>query len=100
SVLAAWDRDDNAEAAIDHLPGSLAERLTAGLLGDGAMAAGDCLQVAHDCVARIQRRNRRSQAAEVRAKLRAAEESGDEEGYRQQLHRHGELLRRRDGENA
>ena len=93
SVIAAWERDGNSVAALEQLPPRVAERVTAGLLGEGAIATTDRLQVARDCIERIERHGRRLQAREVLAKLRDAEQRGDEAAYREQLKRHNELLR-------
>ena len=93
SVIAAWERDGNSVAALDQLPPRVAERVTAGLLGEGAIATTDRLQVARDCIERIERHGRRVRAREVLAKLRDAEQRGDEAAYREQLRRHNELLR-------
>lgn len=92
-VIAAWERDGNSVAALEQLPPRVAERVTAGLLGEGAIATTDRLQVARDCIERIERHGRRLQAREILAKLRDAEERGDETQYREQLKRHNELLR-------
>ncbi len=93
ALIAAWQRDHNSTAAIDRLPPEVADRVTAGLLGEGAIATADRLQVARDCIERIERRTRRSQARELLVKLRAAETSGDDADYREQLKRHNDLLR-------
>ena len=93
AVIAAWERDDSSVAALEQLPARVAERVTAGLLGEGAIATADRLQVARDCIERIELQSRRSQAREALAKLRDAEQRGDEAAYREQLKRHSELLR-------
>ena len=93
SVVAAWERDGNSVAALEQLPPRVAERVTAGLLGEGAIATTDRLQVARDCIERIERHGRRLQARDALAKLRDAEQRGDETTYREQLKRHNELLR-------
>lgn len=93
AILAAWDRDARSEAAIDQLPPSIAQRVTAGLLGEGPMASGDRLQVARDCIDRIQRRIHRLQTKEMLVKLREAESSGDDTRYREHLKQQNELLR-------
>lgn len=93
TVIAAWERDGNSVAALEQLPPRVAERVTAGLLGEGAIATTDRLQVARDCIERIERYGRRLRAREVLVKLRDAEQRGDEAAYREQLKRHNELLR-------
>jgi DNA primase len=93
AVIGAWERDHSSVAALEQLPARVAERVTAGLLGEGAIATADRLQVARDCIERIERRSRRLQAKEVLAELRDAERRGDEVAYREQLRRHRELLR-------
>ena len=65
ALIAAWERDHNCNAAIDQLPPTIAERVTAGLLGEGPIATGDRLQAARDCIERIERRARRSEAREM-----------------------------------
>ena len=44
AVVAAWEREHNSVAAIEHLPAAIAERVTAGLLGAGAIASADRMQ--------------------------------------------------------
>lgn len=96
ALIAAWDRDQSSHAAIDQLPQVLAESVTAALLGGGPLATGDRLQVARDCIDRIERRARRMQASEVLANLRQAEASGDDRRYREALARKNQLLRRKE----
>ena len=93
SVIAAWERDGNSGAALEQLPPRVAERVTAGLLGEGAIATTDRLQLARDCIERIEHHGRRLQARAVLSKLRDAEQRGDEAAYREQLKRQNELLR-------
>lgn len=93
AVIAAWERDRSSVAALEQLPARVAERVTAGLLGAGPIATSDRLQVAHDCIERIERQTRRSQAREALAMSVEAERRGDETARREQLKRHSELLR-------
>ena len=96
ALLAAWEREASTAAAIDILPVELAERVTAGLLGEGPIATGDRLKIARDCIERIEERAQRSRAREERAKLQQAEASGDDSGYHEQLKRTNELLPRKE----
>jgi DNA primase len=100
AIIAAWEKEHSSVAALEQLPARVAERVTAGLLGEGAIATADPLQVARDCIQRIERRSRRSEAREALVKLREAEQCGDEAAYREQLQRHNELLRGEDGERG
>lgn len=92
-ILAAWERGDSAAGIIDRLPGALADRVAAALLGEGPAAATDRLQVARDCVARIATRVQRATAAALRADLRDAESRGDNDHLQERLRRANELLR-------
>ena len=96
ALIAAWERDHNCSAAIDQLPPMIAERVTAGLLGEGPIATGDRLQAARDCIERVERRARHSESHEILVSLRQAEASGDDRTYREALARKNELLRRKD----
>jgi DNA primase len=93
AVIAAWEKEHSSVAALEHLPAAVAERVTAGLLGEGAIATADRMQVARDCIERIERLSRQSRARRSLAELREAERNGDEVAYREQLKRHNELLR-------
>jgi DNA primase len=95
ALIASWERDRTGNAAIDQLPPSIAERVTAGLLGEGPIATGDRLQTARDCIGRIERRARRSAAREMSATLRQAEAAGDDRRYREALARKNEFLRQK-----
>jgi hypothetical protein len=95
ALIAAWERDHTGNAAIDHLPPAIAERVTAGLLGEGPIATGDGLQAARDCIGHIERRTRRSEAKEMSATLRQAEAAGDDHRYREALVRKNEFLHRK-----
>jgi DNA primase len=95
ALIASWERDHTGNAAIDQLPPAIAERVTAGLLGEGPIATGDRLQTARDCISRIERRARRSAAREMSATLRQAEAAGDDRGYREALARKNEFLRQK-----
>jgi DNA primase len=96
ALLAAWEAGGTSTSALDQLPAALAERVAAGLLGEGPLAQGDRLQVARDCIQHIERRTQRSQAREMRAKLQQAEASGDDARYREQLQRNSDLIRRKE----
>ncbi len=96
TLLSAWQTNGGTASVVDQLPGPVAQRVTAGLLGQGALATGDCLQVARDCIDRIEQRAHRSEARADLVKLRQAEASGDTVRYREELERHNELLRGRD----
>ncbi len=96
AVVAAWEREASSASAIDHLPASVAERVTAGLLGEGAIAQGDRLRVARDCIERVEQRKRRLEAREIRANLRQAEAAGDDVRLREQLRQNNDLLRRKE----
>ena len=93
AVIAAWERERSSVAALEQLPADVAERVAAGLLGEGAIATADRMQVARDCIERIERLSRQSRARKSLAALREAERRGDEAAYREQLKRHNELLR-------
>jgi DNA primase len=96
AVLAAWENEASSASAVDHLPASVAERVAAGLLGEGAIAHGDRLRVARDCIERVEQRKRRLEASEIRAKLRQAEAAGDEVRLREQIRQNNNLLRRKE----
>jgi DNA primase len=100
ALIAAWKRGDAGNAAIDQLPPAIAERVTAGLLGEGPIATGDRLQAARDCIGRIERRARRSQAREISATLRQAEAAGDDRRYSEALARKNEFLRQKRTDNG
>ena len=99
TLLVAWERNHSCDAAVDQLPPAIAERVTAGLLGEGPIATGDRLQAARDCIDRIEHRTRRSEAKEMSAALRQAEAAGDDQRYREALVRKNDLLRRRETAN-
>lgn len=99
TLLVAWERNHSCDAAVDQLPPAIAERVTAGLLGEGPIATGDRLQAARDCIDRIEHRTRRSEAKEMSAALRQAEAAGDDQRYREALARKNDLLRRRETAN-
>jgi DNA primase len=97
ALMAAWARDDSSAAGVDALPTAVAERVTAALLGAGAVGAGDDrLQIARDCVRKIEERAQRQQTGEAVRNLREAEASGDAVSSRRALERATEQLRRRD----
>jgi DNA primase len=95
-LIAAWERDHDCAGVIDQLPSSIAEQVTAGLLGKGPLATGDRLQAAKDCIERIERRGHGREAKALLATLRQAEASGDDARYREALTRKNELLRRKE----
>jgi len=94
-LVLAWEREGDTASTIDYLPQRLAERVTAEWLGKEATATSDRLQVASDCIERIELRVRGLRATELRAKLREAESSGDEGRVREELQRFNEDLHRR-----
>lgn len=94
-LLGAWERENDTTSTIDCLPQRLAERVTAECLGKGSTGVADRLQVARDCIERIELRVRDMHARERRAKLREAESSGDEGRLREELQRFNEDLHRR-----
>lgn len=96
AVLAAWQRENNSAPAIDQLPADLAARVTAGLMGEGAIAGCDRIQVARDCMERIERRRQRAEARQVLVQLREAEASGDDARLREQLKQKNDLLHRKE----
>ena len=96
AVLAAWENDKNGTSALDRMPGPIAERISAAVLGEGAVTTDDRLHVAQDCIDAIERRQRRSQVRESLARLRLAEARGDDAAVREQLQRNSALLRRRE----
>jgi hypothetical protein len=81
---------------IDCLPTEVARRVAAGLLGEGAVASADRLQVARDCIERIEQRRHRAQTKEVLVQLREAEARGDDLQFREHLKRQNELLREKE----
>jgi len=95
-VIDAWQRDGSGTAVLDRLPPLLMERVSAGLLGEGAMATADRMQVAQDCIDRIDRRAHRTRSQQVLARLRAAESRGDEQDVRETVQRHAELVRNKE----
>jgi len=100
ALLVAWEREHSSQSVIHQLPAEVAARVTAGLLGEGAIAAGDRLQVAQDCIRRIERRRQKVQGRQSVAELRQAEASGDDDRLRVELERHSELLRRRESQRG
>jgi DNA primase len=97
TIIAAWERDQRCNAAIDRLPPAIAERVTAGLLGEGPVATGDRQKVADDCIKRIEQRVSDSEDRAISATLGQAEATGDNPRYREALLRKNELLRRKGG---
>ncbi len=96
AVLAAWETADGPEGVIDRLPPAVAARVSAALMGASPMANGDRLQVARDCIVRIEERERAAQAREFRTRLREAEAAGDDAGIREHLQHTHDLLRRKE----
>jgi DNA primase len=95
-LIDAWNREQSRNAAIDSLPTALADRITAALLGEGPVAAGDRLQTARDCIERIENRARLAEAKAAVTTLREAEAGGDDRRYREALARKNQLLRRKE----
>ena len=96
AVLASWDTADGPEAVMDRLPPVVAARVSAALMGASPLASGDRLQVARDCIVRIEERERAVRAREFRSRLRQAEAAGDDAGVREHLQRTHDLLRRKE----
>jgi len=96
TLIAAWERGGSGTAVLDQLPPVLMQRVSAGLIGEGAMATADRMQVAQDCIERIDRRARRALSQQVLARLRAAERRGDEQDARENLQRHADLVRNKE----
>jgi DNA primase len=94
AVLAVWQQEQNAASAVDRLPSAVAQRVTAAWLGEGALAAGNRLQAARECIMRVERRARRAQTREGLTNLRQAEAAGDDARSREELRRQNALLRR------
>ena len=95
AVLAAWEQGANPAMALDRLPDAVARRISATVLGDGALAGSDHLQVARDCIDKIEKRALRLQTREALVHLRHADASGDDARYRTELERQNALLRRK-----
>ena len=85
AVLAALTRNADPAAALDRFPAALVQQISAGLLGQGPVAGGDRLQVARDCIARIEQRRTAQEKRRQLSKLRQAEAAGDDTAARQQL---------------
>jgi DNA primase len=77
SLLAAWDDGRQAASVIDGLPPALARTLAAAVV-DGPVAPDERMQVAEDCVRRIEAHTARAQRQAIASELRRAESSGDE----------------------
>jgi DNA primase len=95
AILAAWEGGESGASVVDRLPGPLAARVAARVVGEDPASAADHLQVARDCIERIKSRTLRLQTRAVRDSLQQAEASGDERRLREQLQRAAELLRRK-----
>ena len=92
-LAAAWERGTAIELLLDELPHTVAQLLTAGLLGQSAMASADRLQVAADCMNKMEQRRRRQRTRELMTQLQRAEASGDQAGST--LQEANDLLQRR-----
>ena len=95
ALIAAWEQTGTTAAAVDRLSPAMAERVTGALLGRGALASGNRVAEAHECIRRIEERVRRRRAGELRAALRQAEAVGDEDDVRAALRRYQEVLQHR-----
>jgi DNA primase len=95
ALLLAWERSGSSAAVVDQLPTTIAQRVTAGLLGEGPLVHANRLQVAQDCIAKIEQRAHRSQDRALNLALKEAEASGDETVWRERLRRKKDLLDRR-----
>ncbi len=94
-VIRQWECGGDPSSVLPSIPPSLCARITAALLGQGPIAAEDRMKVVRDCIGRIKNRSRRSEVTALRAKLRCAEASGDDQAYLTELRRVDEALRRR-----
>ncbi len=100
AVVAAWETTHRSESAVDALPRALAARVSAGLLGEGPLASADRLQLARECIERIERTARRTRLEAARTELLQAESHGDEADLRAHLRRAQDLLRRKEAGHA
>lgn len=96
SLIAAWRNEGTCEGVLDELPASVASRIAAGLLGDGALAPGTRARVAEDCIRRIEQRCREVANKSALARLRRAEAEGDPAELRKELERSIVVLRQRE----
>jgi DNA primase len=95
SLLSAWRRDGDCQAAIDTLPPSVAARLAAAQLGDEALAANR-KQIAGDCVRKIEARAQRAQTKAAVSRVREVEAGGDAAEVREALEQTDSVLRQRE----
>jgi DNA primase len=77
SLLAAWDGGHEVADVIERFPAALARTLAAAVVGS-AVAPDERMQVADDCVRRIEARSARAQRQVIASELRRAESRGDE----------------------
>ncbi|MBI3783975.1 MAG: DNA primase [Deltaproteobacteria bacterium] len=80
---------------LDKLPGVVAERLTAGLVGQIPASMADRMQIAEQCMARIDARKRKKEGRALREQIQRAEARGDRSGSLEALRRVSELRHRR-----
>jgi DNA primase len=93
-LAAAWEEQGGVEGAVDQLPDVIAKRITAGLLGVGALASSDHMQVAEHCITRMEERRSHAEARTVREQIQHAEARGDQSGSLEAT-RHADRLRHR-----
>jgi len=97
ALVAAWDSHASSASAIDQLPTRLLDRVTAGLLGEGAMANIDRMQAARDCIDKIWAQRPPIPSRQLRVELSQAVERGDETTIRERLRLvNDDLLRRKE----
>jgi hypothetical protein len=95
-LVVAWDAPGGVAAALDRLPRGVAEQVSAALVGERTLPAGDHLRIARDCISRIERRAAQRQLHALRARLREAEKLGNEAEVKAELERAHQLLRRKE----
>lgn len=95
-IAEAWATEGKCDAALDRLPGPIAERIAGNLLGEGPCARGDHHQIARDCMRRVELRAHRIEAKSNLVRLREIEAGGDSRELRKELERSIVLLRQRE----
>ncbi|HVM98358.1 MAG TPA: DNA primase, partial [Candidatus Acidoferrales bacterium] len=94
-LVAAWQDGVRGASIVDRLPAAIAERLTASLVGAESDAPDNQLQVAEQCMSRVEDRKRRAQSRVLREQIQRAEARGDRDGSLDALRRADELRQRR-----
>jgi len=95
ALVAAWARENSAASVVDQLPPALAKRVTAGLLGEGAIAASDCMQAPETALSASKARPSLAGSRDI-SEVERGEATGDATQYRQELERNNDRLRQRD----